>query len=268
MRKNGIRNAMIASAATLSVIGAALWVIKHEHTAHLERVQGAWEGAIHMRWGRLTCVQRIVLRISSTNGAYRAEIDQVDLGRENLPVTRLGVGWTAVNFKLASGISYRGDLDPSTMEIRGRWMWPGGKYSQPLAFTRTNMPDAVPEPLAERDYAPRQGSDLQGLWQGTWNADKPLRLNLKIAEVANGKFRAELESVDEPPVIPIPVTSLNYEQPRVKISLQGIAAAYDGKLNENHSKIIGTWTRGRPSPLTFERVNPADEKPALETAKQ
>jgi hypothetical protein len=161
-----------------------------------------------------------------------------------------------VNFKLRSGIRYQGTLDGNTMEIRGRWHWPGGNYSQPLALTRTNTPDAVQAALTETDCMPHPGSDLQGLWAGTLASDKPLRLLVKIAQASDGSLRAELNSLDQAPVSSFPITSVNYQPPHVKIELQGLAVEFAGDLNESHTRMSGVWTEGKAWPMTFDLVNP------------
>jgi hypothetical protein len=253
---------MLASVAALLVLGVLLLVLRHERTVHFKRLQGAWEGAMHFHWGRFMRTQRVVLRISGQNGSYKASVDEVDLGMKDLSVAQFDFGSRAVSFKLADGFTYRGTLDSDTMEIRGRWNWPGGNYSQPLAFTPTNTPDSVQEPLAEADYTPRARSDLQGLWAGTLQTDnnKPLRLVLKIAGADDGTFRAELNSVDQPPVFPIPMTFLNHQESHVQIRFQGIGAEFTGELNESRSSMKGTWTQAKVFPMTFDRVNPKDQE--------
>jgi hypothetical protein len=257
-----IRTTVFAGVAALLALGAMLLILKHERTVHFERLQGAWEGAMHFHWGRFMRTQRVVLRISGQNGSYKAAIDEVDLGMKDLPAAQFDFGSKAVNFKLADGFTYRGTLDGDTMEIRGRWKWPGGNYSQPLAFTPTNSPDPVQEPLAEADYAPRAGSDLQGLWAGTLQTgtNKPLRLVLKIAEAADGASHAELNSIDQPPVVPIPMTFLNHQESHVQIRFQGIGAEFAGELDESHSHLTGTWTQAKVFAMTFDRVNPKDQE--------
>ena len=219
---------------------AAMLFVHYERAAHFRRLQGAWEGALHAHWGRLMVVQRIVLKFSEENCEYHAVVDSVDLGLKNLPVARFDFGSRAVNFQLTDGLSFQGALDGGTMEIRGRLKWPGGKYSQPLALARTNAPDRVPEPLKEAEYASRQGSDLQGLWAGTVPDEKPARMQLKIAETSDGSFRAELNNVERSPAPGWPVTSLNYEEPRVKIVVQGVAAMFEGELDGSHTRMSGT----------------------------
>lgn len=155
MPKNKTRTAVLAGVATLLAFGAIFLVLKHERTVHFRRLQGAREGAMHFHQGRFMRTQRVILRISEQNGSYRASVDEVDPGMKDLSAAQFDFGSKSVNFKLADGFAYHGVLDGDTMEIRGRWRWPGGNYSQPLALTPTNTPDPVQEPLAGAESTPR-----------------------------------------------------------------------------------------------------------------
>lgn len=259
MSKSKTRIAVVAGVAIVGLF-AGLWFFQHQRAAHFHRLQGAWEGALHAHWGQLMVVQRIVLRVSGENGGYHAAVDSVDLGLKNLPVGRFDFGARLVSFQLTNGVSFRGALDDGTMEIRGRLTWPGGKYSQPLAFARTNAPDLVPESLTDTECVPRQGSDLQGTWTGTVPDETPARLQLKIAEAGDGSFRAELSNLDQSPATRWPITWLNYQNPRLKLAAQGVAAMFEGELDGSHTRMAGTWTQGKALPLIFDRVDPKDEQ--------
>lgn len=199
--------------------------------------------------------QRIVLKVVKENGVYRAVLDQIDLGKKDIPATTFSVGWSSVMFGSSSNFVFRGHLNSEATEITGRWNWFGWKRSQPLTLTRTNTPDVIQEPLVPADYAQRPGSDLQGLWGGTLQiGTNSLRLHLKIAESAGGKFRCELNSIDQPPVIPVPATSVDYHKPGVTVSFLGIGAVFDGRLDEGMTTISGTWTQAKTSPLTLTRI--------------
>lgn len=260
--------AVVAGAVVLLAAGLILAIIKYEHAAHLERVQGAWEGTLQFHAGPLLRKQRIVLRIFKENGSYHAVFDQIDIGRKNLPATKFAVGGSSVNFESGSDFVYQGKLNRKATEMTGKWQWVGGRNSQPLTLTRTATPDKVQEPLAEADYARRPDSDLQGFWKGMLKVGTAtLRLHLKIVEAQDGTFRAELNSIDQPPIIPVPVTTLEYRKPDVKVSLQGIGAAFQGRLDDSGSSIIGNWTQVGTVPLTFTRADPKAESQALEAGK-
>jgi hypothetical protein len=261
------KTAMAVAAGVLLALGTAMALVTHERAAHWERVQGAWEGALHFHAGARMRTQRIVLRVLKDHGSFQAFVDEIDIGLKNLPASKFNAHGTSVGFALGSGFSYQGKLDGAATEIAGRWKWPGDKFSQPLTLTRTLTPDAVPEPLAQADYTPRPGSDLQGLWKGTLNVGSlSLRLRLKITEPSKGTFRAELNSIDQPPVIPLPATTVDYDKPHVRMSFQGIGALFNAELDESGTTLAGTWAQARTSPLTLVRADPEDEVQA-ETTK-
>lgn len=242
---------------SLALAAALAWYL---HVAHLKRLQGAWEGTMRFHIGQTMRKQRVVLRIFKENGAYRAVIDQIDQGRKDIPTTALSAGWSSVTFESKSNFVFRGQLNSAETEMTGRWNWFGWGRSQPLTFSRTTTPDVIQEPLVPADYAPRQGSDLQGLWGGTLViGTNSLRLHLKIAESVDGKFRCELNSVDQPPVIPVPATAVDYHKPGVTVSFLGIGSVFDGRLDEGMTTISGTWTQARTSPLTLTRIDPKTE---------
>jgi hypothetical protein len=252
--------AIQVSAAVLLAAALALVLVKYLHHIHLQRVEGAWEGLLEHHAGPLMRKQRMVLKIFRENGSYYAAIDQVDNGLKNFPVTSLSIGRSSVKFEVSNGFTYNGKLNGE--EITGRWKWPDGNdnYSQPLRFVRTTTPDKVPEPLAEAEYAPRPDMDLQGFWKGALKVGtNSYRLHLKIAQPTAGNFRAELDSIDQPPVIPLPITAMEYHGSTVKFSMQGIGGAFDGQLSG--SQITGSWTQGGKWPLTFERANPKEDSP-------
>lgn len=238
----------------LLVLATALgWYL---HVAHLQRIQGAWEGALRYHVGQVMRKQRIVLRILKENGAYLAILDQVDLGRKDIPTTALSVGWSSVNFESRSNFVFRGRLNSEGTEITGRWNGAGMRRSQPLTFTKTTTPDVIPEPLAPAEYAQRPGSDLQGLWGGTLMiGTNSLRMRFKVAESASGTFRCELNSPGQPQVIPTPATSVDYHRPAVTLSFLGIGAIFDGKFDESMTTISGKWTQVMTLPLTLTRID-------------
>lgn len=256
--------------AVLLALGFVMALFRYEHFAHLRRMRGAWEGTMRYHIGQNTRRQRIVLRVfQGPDGLYRAVLDQIDLGLTNLQTTRFTAGWSSVAFESTSNFAFRGTLNSGATEITGRWSWPGARRSQPLTLIRTQTPDVVQSPLAAADYTPRTGSDLQGLWQGTLkiNSSLVLRLNFKITESADGKYRGELNSIDQPPVIPIPATAVNYGKPRVTISFQGIGGVFDGILDGDGATIDGKWTQAKVWPLTLTRIDPVAETAALQAAK-
>ncbi len=111
------------------------------------------------------------------------------------------------------------------------------------------------EPLTETDYTPRAGSDLQGIWKGIIIAGpRQLRVTLKIAEPAAGRFRAEMDRVDWG-AEHIPASSISRDGKTVKIGFV-LLGSFEGELDTVAGQLAGNWTQeGKPDPVTFSRVD-------------
>jgi RNA polymerase sigma factor (sigma-70 family) len=257
------KTAIVAGTTALLMLGGTELFLNHERTIHLERIQGAWEGTLRYGLNK----ERVVLKVAKDNGMYHAVIDRVDGGSKNLPATTFEAGGSSVSLDSGGAFSFKGNINEDATEIAGRWNWTGTKNSTPLTLKRTTTPDAVPDPLTEADLAPRPDASLQGLWKGTVKLPQALTLRLyfKIVKTPDGTYRAELNSIDQPPIHPIPSTSFIYDRPNVTIKFDGMPDLFEGQLDGNGSTITGKWNKG--SPLTLARVDPSDEAQTLDAGK-
>jgi hypothetical protein len=197
----------------------------------------------------------VLYKISRENGSYHAVGVSPYRGVGEVPLDKLIYHFPSVHMeRLAVGFTYDATLNPKTMEMSGTWKV--GKISGPLTLKLNALPDAFPDPLAESDYAPRKGSDVQGYWQGTLKAgNTPLRMTLKIVERTNGVFRAVLNSLDQGG-LDIEATVVTYQAPTVKAEFGGIGGAFEGKVDSSDRVITGAWTQvGTTLPLALERAN-------------
>src|SRR5262249_22321026 len=126
----------------------------------------------------------------------------------------------------------------------------------------------------KEDYAPRAGSDLQGLWKGVvTNNNSEQAIYLKLAEDNNGKFRGECTMPDRPPVIPYPVAGINFTNPGVRFAVWPIGCIFTGSLSEDHSTMRGLWKLSLPAQgskithVIWRRVKPDEEEGALQAGK-
>lgn len=257
------KTVIVAGAAALLAFGTTEVFLHHERIVHLEKVQGAWEGLL--RYGQYK--ERVVLKVRKDNGIYHAVIDRIDAGSKNLPATTFKVGSSSVSLESGAAFSFQGNLNADATELTGRWDWTGTKNFTPLTLKRTATPDVVQELLKEADLAPRSDANLQGLWKGTVNLPRALTLRMyfKIAATPDGGYRAEFNSIDQPPIHPIPSTSFSYDKPNIKIQFDGIAGWFEGQLDSSGSNIVGNWAQGFP--LTLTRVDPSDEAQTLNAGK-
>lgn len=96
--------------------------------------------------------------------------------------------------------------------------------------------------------------DIAGVWQGTLKADsQDLRVVAQIAKGDGGGWKATMYSIDQD-TDPIAVTSVTLEGSELKLMVDAVQGAYEGKVSADGVSIDGTWTQGEPLPLTLRRA--------------
>lgn len=100
------------------------------------------------------------------------------------------------------------------------------------------------------EHAP---GDIAGAWQGTLQAEKSLRVVMKISKADKG-WAATMYSIDQG-AFPIKVNSITLNGSAFKCSVDMIGGNYEGTLSGDGNSIAGTWTQGpKPLPLTLVRA--------------
>ena len=270
MASSKLKIAAVGTGVVILAIGAAFLGVKTVHwvrAAHAPDIQGAWAGifeAGQQKWP-------IMYKISRENGSYHAVEVNIYQGAREMPVSRLVYDYPSVRIEQkAIGFTYEATLNPKTMEMSGTWKQ--GKGSGPFIMKLNALADKFPEPMTESDYAPRKDSDVQGYWKGTLKVEKTtLRVDLKIAERADGTFRVTGDSPDQGGS-DIEATAVTYHRPTLKVEFGGISGNFEGAVDESDRVITGNLvSNGHPLPLTLERAKPETAvalDPAIEAPHQ
>jgi RNA polymerase sigma factor (sigma-70 family) len=252
-----VKTGIVTGAVLLFAAGTTILAVKsfkaEQTRIALSTMQGAWEGTITVNQARI----RVVIRVFRTNDTFRAVLDSVDQGAKDIPIPQLSARLDFFHAELpAIDADFQAKVSADDTEMTGTWKQLDHSY--PLVLQRTNEADQVQPPLAADEYAPRSGSDLQGQWDGTLKVGSVvLKLVLKIAEPTPGTFQAQMDSLDQG-AANLPVTSLTYQKPAVRLEMTAINALYEGNLNESGGEITGTWTQmGKKYPLTFRIAEPS-----------
>jgi pimeloyl-ACP methyl ester carboxylesterase len=96
--------------------------------------------------------------------------------------------------------------------------------------------------------------DIAGDWQGTLKAGPAeLRLIVQIAKGDAGVWKATMYSIDQT-TDPIPVSSVTLDGSKLKLTVDMVQGAYEGKVSADGASIEGTWTQGQPLALTLRRA--------------
>ena len=270
--------AVTAAVILLTAGGAGFAVPKIVRAIRMDyypNIQGTWEGimplgGLGIQNGQST-ETRIVVRLSKGFGRYSANIDALDLGRTNVPVAKVVYDFPNIQLFVYSrrNVVYQGKVNAQAV----------GMNFNGLSLKRTRMPAPRYTRLEESDFAPRAGSVLQGYWKGgiilnggryptglgdrqlgnNWDGEpmdstNTLPLNLKIAEVSDGTYRAELDSpmqgADGQP------GSLTFSNGTVKLDIGSNAGRFQGLLSSARDEIRGSWIQGGKSvPAFFQRAD-------------
>jgi pimeloyl-ACP methyl ester carboxylesterase len=97
--------------------------------------------------------------------------------------------------------------------------------------------------------------DITGVWQGTLKVgNNGLRLILHIAKDDQGAWTGRLQSIDQGGFDSyIPVSALTLQGSDLKLTVDAVRGAYEGKVSPAGDSIKGTWKQVAPLPLEFLR---------------
>lgn len=210
-------------------------------------LQGAWEGTLKVGKAEI----RLNLRIAETvPGKFQAQMDCVDQGAVNMPVTTVTYDKPAIRFEM-TGInsSYEGNVNERDDQITGTWTQMRKKF--PLIFRRagTNT-ETVAE--AQKDYGNGASYEVQGHWKGALSVNNiALHIVFHIALMPDGSYSATMDSPDQG-ASGIPASAAQISFPNVRLEWKAFNGVFTGKMEDG--RLGGTWHQGKVSlPLKLER---------------
>jgi RNA polymerase sigma factor (sigma-70 family) len=266
------KTTVIAFGSAVLLAGTTAIVVKaHSGSAMNSRsLEGSWEGTMLLDDAGVGAGEaartRIVLKFTKTNNTYAVMCDWIDLGRKDVVMGKVVYKFPALHIErnIRETWDFKLNADASQMLLDHAIHF---TQPAPVLFLRTATPDSVPEPLAEKDFAPRADSVLQGYWKGEIGTGEDLtRLNVRVAERPDGIIRMEGD---------IPVQGLygepataEFKSPIVKVMVATGGGAFQGRINSAKSEISGEWTQGGNSlPAVFKRADYAAELEAQNNGK-
>lgn len=111
--------------------------------------------------------------------------------------------------------------------------------------------------VAQHAASPAPAS-AQGVWTGAWRGtleagQRRLRLQLTIAAAADGSLSGQLESLDQAPGQPMPLTTLSVVDGRLSFAIPTRRVSYEGVWTPDADSFVGAFRQGASLPLTFVR---------------
>ena len=93
-----------------------------------------------------------------------------------------------------------------------------------------------------------------GAWQGTLEAgQRRLRLQLTITAAADGSLSGQLESLDQAPGQPMPITTMSVIDGRLSFAIPAKRISYEGVWTPEANSFVGAFRQGASMPLTLVR---------------
>lgn len=186
------------------------------------------------------------------------------IGSASIPMQNaIGLPLDAISFTEGKGTfrikgapgdpTFSGTLSADGKTLDGQFsQGPGGI---PLKLSRTGDPKVeLPKP------SPAVAAEFVGVWEGTLEANMPLRLVLTIA---NGKAGAEAELVSlDQGNARIAVSTITQTGKKLALQVNAVGGGYEGEMNSDGTQLTGTWTQlGNSLPLTLKKTTAAPAKP-------
>lgn len=116
----------------------------------------------------------------------------------------------------------------------------------------------VGNPSVAQDAVPLAPSPAQDLWTGVWGGTlevgrRQLRLQLTIRNTADGGYSGALESLDQAPGQPMPLTTLSLVDGHLSFAISEKRISYEGAWRPEVNSFVGAFQQGASIPLTFVR---------------
>lgn len=110
-------------------------------------------------------------------------------------------------------------------------------------------------PRSQEKPAASPAQNLKGNWEGTLSVGaQQLRLVLKIAQAADGRLKAAVDSLDQD-AMDLTVDTITSKDGALHFEMRELSAAYDGTFSTDGSEVTGTWKQGGGAfPLIFRKA--------------
>jgi len=206
-------------------------------TGQAQDITGDWQGTLANDTGEF----RFVLHVTkAADGTLKGTMDSPDQATAGAPLDILTLDGAKVHFTLnvAKGV-FDGTLKGNG-SISGSWTLGTGPKT-PLVFNKTTTPLTL-----KHDPAPP--SDIDGKWEGTYDAPEGERLHNAFHVTFHIKNTADglTATVDLPEgnIQGWPATSVIRKGSSIKIFMKQISTIFSGKANKTLDAMSGDWTQG------------------------
>jgi D-alanyl-D-alanine-carboxypeptidase/D-alanyl-D-alanine-endopeptidase len=236
--------AVLLWAVVVSSIGSPLSAQAHAPS----NLAGQWTGTLDAGGTSLP----LVLHLRTTpDGELSGVLNSPAQTAQDLPLDHVIVNGSEVRFDVpvVHG-SYRGTLAADGKTLQGTWTQGA---SLPLTFHQE---------MSAAEAAAVKPSPVDGDWAGTLHAgSQDLRTIVHVHGLPGGALAASFDSLDQGDM-GLPCADVTLQGRTFRFAIPVVHGSYEGELSADGQSIRGTWTQGKPLPLTLVRARPAAAEPA------
>jgi serine-type D-Ala-D-Ala carboxypeptidase/endopeptidase len=187
---------------------------------------------------------------AAPDGTLSGTLDSPDQGANGIPCAEFHVDGANLSFTVPSVHgSWTGKLSADGNTLSGTW---NQGSPMPLTFSRDGT---TPEANPSRDaFVPAaKPSRVDGFWLGELHAGgATLRVQITVKSDASGREYCSLDSLDQA-AMGLDCANVQFKADSFSFDVPTVRGHWEGTLSADGNTLAGTWTQGRPQPLTFTR---------------
>ena len=173
---------------------------------------------------------------ADASGALSGTLDSVDQGAMGIPCADFHLDGQTLSFTVpAVHGTWKGTVTADGLD--GTW---DQGAAQPLKLTRDTF------------VAAAKPSAVDGIWLGTLNAGKPLRIQLHVKSDSAGHEFCAVDSLDQR-AMGVECGKVTFAGSDLAFDVPAFQGTWTGKLSADGNGLNGTWTQGGPLALNFTR---------------
>ena len=209
-----------------------------------------WQGVLDVGGQKLT----MNFEVTVTGDEFSGSVATPEQGNQTIPLSSMSIEDGNVEIEVDKvGGKFTGKLNEAGDQVVGVWQQRGNELEMTI-----NKVDSFDS-----------GEHIE-TWKGTLDVGVKLEMGLKVYRQKDGSLTAKLDSYTQN-VTGIPI-EFEKDGDTYKMSHSGMQMEYEGKLNEEETKLEGTFTQaGREIELNMEKVElnyEAEEKKRPQEPKE
>jgi serine-type D-Ala-D-Ala carboxypeptidase/endopeptidase len=183
---------------------------------------------------------------AAPDGVLSGTLDSPDQGANGIPCAEFHVDGANLSFTVPSVHgSWTGTVSADGNTLSGTW-----NQGSPIALTFSRDASG---PAAKTFVPAAKPSRVDGFWLGELHAGSAtLRVQITVKSDSSGREYCSLDSLDQG-AMGLDCANVQFNGDSFTFDVPPVRGHWEGTLSADGNTLAGTWTQGKPLPLTFAR---------------